>query len=364
MSTVHMNPAPIDEPQADIDWAPLSLDRVRAGYRDSKGTERALVGPETLQLAPGDLICLLGPNGAGKSTLLRTMSGMQPPLSGVVSIGGKNVAALSSRHIARQLAVVLTERVGAGLMTVYDLVSLGRHPFTDWTGRLQSHDHAVVQASMRTAGVEGLADRLVDELSDGERQKVMVAKALAQEPAVMILDEITAFLDLPRRIEIMQTLRTLAHDHGRAILLSTHDLDLAVHTADALWLLKEGRLLKGMPEELVLDGTFASVFENDTVLFDRHSGTFRMRRRGRGRAVVLGDGISARWTRNAFERVGFDVADRPDSNVDVAFEVEEAGTGTVWKESRQGNAVAAHATLTQAVEALRRGRGAVAVERA
>jgi iron complex transport system ATP-binding protein len=261
-------------------------------------------------LRVGELVCLIGPNGAGKSTLIRTLAGMQPPLSGSAAIMGDDVHQLSARELARRLSVVLTERVNPGLLTAYTLASLGRHPHTNWSGRLTAQDDAAVRGALDAVGAAALADRQVIELSDGERQKIMIARALAQEPAVMILDEPTAYLDMPRRVEVMQLLRGLAHDDGRAILLSTHDLDLALRTADRIWLMTgEGALHAGAPEDLVLSGAFEAAFRAEGVTFDAQTGAFRIKARALGAIRVEGEGLSALWTRRALERAGFVVDD-------------------------------------------------------
>jgi iron complex transport system ATP-binding protein len=186
---------------------------------------------------------------------------------------------------------------------------------------LTDQDHDVVRRAMRTVGAEDLARRPVGELSDGERQKVMVARALAQEPEVMILDEVTAFLDLPRRVEIMRLLREIAHREGKSILLSTHDLDLALRSADCIWLLPKGGALQvGAPEELVLSGAFAEAFASEGVAFDDRRGAFRISERHEAGAVrVTGEEIGALWTARALERCGFSVAENGD---DAALSVE------------------------------------------
>jgi iron complex transport system ATP-binding protein len=218
-----------------------------------------LIEGVSVALRPGELVCLLGPNGAGKSTLIRTLCGMQAPLAGRVLLGGEPLEKLSAREVARRMSLVLTERVAVGLMPVATLVALGRHPYTRWGGRLRPEDREAVWRAMADAGIEAMACRPVCELSDGERQKVMIARALAQEPQVMILDEATAFLDLPRRVELMHLLRRLTRSRRRAILLSTHDLELALRCADRLWLLPLGGPLQdGAPEDLVLSGAFGS----------------------------------------------------------------------------------------------------------
>ena len=232
----------------------LTTQHVSIGYtgtRLSTKQRRVVAQGLNLILQQGELVCLLGPNGTGKSTLMRTLAGAQPALHGRVYIGSDDVHGLPAAEVARRMAVVLTERVDVGHLSAYGLVALGRYPYTNWLGQLTANDHAAIQAAMRAARCESLAQRIVGELSDGERQRVMIARALAQAAPIILLDEPTAFLDLPRRIEIMLLLRTLAHDAGKAILVSTHDLDLALHYADQLWLMpKEGALISGTPHEL------------------------------------------------------------------------------------------------------------------
>ncbi len=287
----------------------------------------------TAVLAPGELVCLLGPNGAGKSTLMRTLAGMQPSLGGEVLVAGDPLARLTPRELARRISVVLTDRVQTWILSAYELVALGRHPYTDWSGRLTAADHERVRWAITTVGAEDLADRLVSELSDGERQKVMVARALAQEPSIMLLDEITAFLDLPRRVDIMTTLRTLAHKSGRALLLSTHDLDLALRTADRIWLLARGGMFRvGTPEQLVLSGAFEDAFRSEGIDFDRASGSFRVHRQPIGRATIVGDGVEAAWMARAAERVGYEIV-AAGAAADVIVEL----TDEVWLCRRAGD---------------------------
>ncbi len=270
---------------------------------------RVIAAQLDLTLHAGELVCLIGPNGAGKSTLMRTLAGMQPALSGSVTLMDDDVQRLPARELARRLSVVLTERINPGLLTAYTVVALGRHPYTDWSGRLTAQDDAIVHAAIAAVGANDLADRQVGELSDGERQKIMIARALAQEPALMILDEPTAFLDLPRRVEIMQLLRNLAHDQNRAILLSTHDLDLALRTTDRIWLLSsDGSLQTGAPEDLVLNGAFARAFSAEGVAFDLQTGAFRSSGSARKQISLSGEGLPAIWTQRALERAGFSIA--------------------------------------------------------
>ncbi|PJF46560.1 MAG: ABC transporter ATP-binding protein [Candidatus Thermofonsia Clade 3 bacterium] len=252
-----------DAPPPNGDESAIRATDLITGYRN--GTSRRVVHRGlNLSLSRGKLTALLGPNGAGKSTLMRTLCGLQPPLGGTVWIDGEPLHALSPERRARKLAVVLTDRVDVGYMTAYALAALGRTPYTRWDGRLTAEDEAIVQEAMRAARCEALAARAVAQLSDGERQRVMIARALAQQTPIILLDEPTAFLDLPRRIEIMHLLRDLAHQTGRALLISTHDLELALRYADALWLMGgDGTFVAGTPEQVHRRGELLRVFADE-----------------------------------------------------------------------------------------------------
>lgn len=294
--------------------AVLSLQGLTIGYsRPTKIVAQHL----TLQLKAGEMVCLLGPNGAGKSTLLRTIAAMQAPLAGQVLLNGDNIHRLSPRERAQQLSIVLTQRIDGGLLTGYELVALGRHPYTDMTGRLSTHDKAVIEWAVEAVEATALAPRLISTLSDGERQKMMIARALAQEPAVMLLDEPTAFLDLPRRVELMRLLRHLAEHTGRVILISTHDLELALRSAHRLWLMDGNGIIRdGTPEDLILNGAFQATFDSSGVAFDPETGMFKLHQQTRGDVSVHGEGLAHFWTRHALEREGFRVVS------DAALQIE------------------------------------------
>lgn len=286
----------------------LHTHNLSIGYT-ANSTRRVVAADIEASLHEGELVCLLGPNGVGKSTLLRTLAGMQKPLAGEVWLGTEKLTALTPQEVAKRLSVVLTEQIEVGLLlSAYALVALGRYPYTDWMGRLTPADEVVVQWALEAVGAAELAARPVSQLSDGERQKVMIARALAQEPQLLVLDEPTAFLDLPRRVEIMSILRQLARQEKRAVLLSTHDLDLALRLADKIWLLgREGDLHVGAPEDLVLSGAFAHAFHSEGVQFDMLTGSFKIQRPPQGGIDVVGEGLTAVWTTRALERAGFAV---------------------------------------------------------
>jgi len=289
----------------------LTAENLDIGYRSRRNTT-VVARNLSLKLETGEFVCLLGPNGAGKSTLMRTIAGIQPPLEGSVVLDGVDIQTLTPNQRATRLSVVLTERATAGLLTGYAMVCLGRFPHTGWFGGMTGKDRDAVHNAIELVGAQALSDRPVAELSDGERQRIMMARALAQEPRLMILDEITAFLDLPRRIEIVRLLGKLASDAEHSILISTHDLDLALRTADRIWLLgADGTLVTGAPEDLILDGSFGKAFADEGVDFDPLDGSFRLGTEYRA-AIELsgGDTVQRTWTNRALERNGFQPLDQ------------------------------------------------------
>jgi cobalamin transport system ATP-binding protein len=335
--------------------AAIDLD---VGYTARGSEPRTVLAAVSARVEAGELICVLGPNGAGKSTLLRTLAGMQPPLAGRVEVLGSPLSSLRPRQLARRIGVVLPERVQAGMLTAAALVALGRHPYTDWLGRMRPEDQAKVDQAIRAVGAEHLAMRDVGNLSDGERQKVMIARALAQEPTLLILDEPTAFLDLPGRVEVMALLLALARQPagsgGRAVLLSTHDLDLALHSADRVWLLDgRGRMTAGAPEDLVLGGDFQAAFERQQVRYDAESGSFRIAAEPGGRIRLDGGGLAGRWTRRALERRGFAVEEGPGGDDETpAVTIDAGATERVWRLARGGTATV-HRSIEELLRALR-----------
>ena len=196
-----------------------------------------VAGPLNATLREGELCCLLGANGAGKSTLLRTLAAFQAPLGGEIRLDGRRLQDIPPRELSTLIGIVLTERIRTPGTTVRDMVAMGRSPYTNFWGRLTDEDNRYVDEAIRQVGIASLAGRQMATLSDGERQKVMIAKALAQGTPIILLDEPTAFLDFPSKVETMLLLSRLAHDMGKCIFLSTHDLDMALQTADRLWLM-------------------------------------------------------------------------------------------------------------------------------
>lgn len=218
------------------------------------------------------------PTGAGKSTLMRTIAGLQAPLGGAASLDGEDIARMRPASRARRIAVVLTERQFSPGLKVEDVVSLGRQPFTSWQGHLTKDDMRIADEAMAKAKASAFKGRFFDDLSDGERQRVMIARAIAQTARIMILDEITAFLDLPGRVETMSLLRSHARDSGAIVLLSSHDLDLSLQLADTVWLLDgRGGFKAGSPALLAGEGAIGAAFDTETIAFSRELGRFELR---------------------------------------------------------------------------------------
>lgn len=328
----------------------LTAESLSIGYRRGASL-RPIAQQLNLTLRQGELVALLGPNGAGKSTLLRTLAGLHSPLAGRVLLGERDLSRLSLPERARLLGVVLTDRVDSGAFQAREVVALGRYPYTGWAARLSPEDHEVVEWALRAVDGAALADRPLSHLSDGERQKIMIARALAQQPQVIILDEPTAYLDLPRRVEIMHLLRSLARTTDCAILLSTHDVELALRISDQMWLLADGKMRIGAPEDLVLDGGFARAFISGMhgTVFEPETGTFAMQRTPAASPIQITGGteIETIWTRRAAERAGMQV----DPSAADRIEIHDRG----WRLIRAGQIAGECATLYELVERLKQG---------
>ena len=271
--------------------ATITFKNLTIGYR-SKHQLRAIASSICASLQDDELTCLIGANGVGKSTLLRTLAGFQPALEGEIQLSvkqpassssdvpkdyssqlssktsGKSLSAFSAQELARIIGVVLTSKPDVTQLTVKEVVGIGRSPYTNFWGTLSSSDHQIVDDAIQQVGIPHLASRYIQELSDGERQKVMIAKALAQQTSIIILDEPTAFLDFPSKVETLQMLRRLAHEQHKSILLSTHDVELALQLSDRLWLMEENHLSIGTPRELAADGSLSRFINRDGIRFN------------------------------------------------------------------------------------------------
>ena len=252
-----------------LEMETVRLEHLAIGYK-AKNNRKVVARDMNASLHSDRMTCLIGPNGVGKSTLLRTLSAFQPPLEGRVLVNGSDLSQLQERQLAKLIGVVLTTRPDVQNMTVKEMVALGRSPYTGFWGKLSAEDKTIVAEAISMVGIEALASRMIQNLSDGERQKVMIAKALAQQTPVIYLDEPTAFLDYPSKVEMMQTLHHLSRSAHKTVFLSTHDLELALQISDVIWLMTpDGHVHIGTPRELADSGELSAFVEQKGIVFDR-----------------------------------------------------------------------------------------------
>jgi iron complex transport system ATP-binding protein len=296
------------EPVASIETVDLTV-----GYSHHQ-IKNSLLENLNVKLRLGELICFMGPNGVGKSTLIRTLVGLQKPLAGHIKYNGEIPKAYPHHELPRHIAVVLTDRISAVNMTVYEVVSFGRYPYLNWNVKLSKSDSEIIDQSLKQVRISHLKEKKLYELSDGQLQMVMIARAVIQDTPIILLDEPTAHLDLNNRLEIMNLLRKLAHQFNKAILVATHELDLALQTADLIWLAgNDKNIITGIPEDLVLNGSFDSIFKFKG--FDLKTGKVQ-HEPYRGITIKLSvTGHQYLWAKNALERNGFMVNDQEGSHV-------------------------------------------------
>lgn len=298
----------------------IELHSLAIGYSNRHSVKTVAEGiSDTIR--SGELTCLLGENGAGKSTLLRTLSGFLPHLGGEITILGKPLSDYREKELATVIGVVLTEKTNLQNMTVAELVGMGRSPYTGFWGRLTDEDRRMVDEAMALVGIEALASRMVQTLSDGERQKVMIAKALAQKTPIIFLDEPTAFLDYPSKVEILHLLHRLSREMDKTIFLSTHDLELALQIADRLWLMARGSgVITGTPEDLALNGTLDRFFRRKGVAFEKQTGLYRIEPEYHSAVRLTGDEIACQMVRKALRRCGIDASAENDAPISIHAE--------------------------------------------
>lgn len=282
----------------------IELRNLSIGYL-TKNNRKIVASDINADIFSGELTCLLGANGIGKSTLLRTLSAFQPKLEGQINIEGKEIETYSEKQLSTLIGVVLTEKCDIKNMTARELIGLGRSPYTGFWGTLSDTDKAIVDKAISMVKIEDLASRMMHTLSDGERQKVMIAKASAQETPIIFLDEPTAFLDFPSKVEIMQLLHRLSRQTNKTIFLSTHDLELALQIADKIWLIdKQSGINIGTPEDLSLSGHLTSFFARKGIIFDEETGLFRIENTYTKQIKLTGHGQMYSMVRKALLRNG------------------------------------------------------------
>ena len=254
----------------------IELRNLSIGYQTKHGIKTVATGIDGT-IKSGELTCLLGANGVGKSTLLKTLSSFQPKTGGEILLEGRELSEYSDKQLSRLIGVVLTEKPDVRNMTVRELVSLGRSPYTGFWGTYSKDDLQVVDEAIAMVGIEPLKKRMVHTLSDGERQKVMIAKALAQQTPVIYLDEPTAFLDYPSKVEVLQLLCRISREADKVIFLSTHDVELALQRADTIWLMTQGEAVAiGSPKALAEQGALGRFIEREGIVFDPKTMTIKV----------------------------------------------------------------------------------------
>lgn len=285
----------------------LKIENLEIGYSLKKEHKNVLFNNINLSANSGELIALIGKNGVGKSTLLRNIAGLQESLAGNISFYNKLLRKYKRSEFARLVSFVSTEIVRVNNLKVFDLVALGRFPHTNWMGKLQTEDIVRSNEAIGMVGMKSYLNKNVDEISDGERQRVMIARTLAQDTKVIVLDEPTAFLDLPNKFEIVHLLNKLSKEENKTILFSTHDLNTAIHEADKIWLMLDDKIIEGAPEDLILNNQFNELFKESTLNFDKIKGDFRMKREPIDKIGLFGEGLYYNWTKKALERLDFKV---------------------------------------------------------
>jgi len=295
----------------------LQIKNLSIGYNLAKNQVHNLMSNINLSAKKAELIALVGSNGIGKSTLLKSITNLQEFLSGEITILGKAVSLHKRQELAKLVSFVSTEVVNVSNLTVKDIVSLGRFPHTNWLGKLSQNDKNIIDSSIEAVGIEDFISKNINELSDGERQKVMIARTLAQDTKIIILDEPTAFLDIPNKNEIVHILNELSKKKNKTIIFSTHDLNIAIREADKIWLMTKHKIYENSPEDLILNNKFEKIFENKKIFFDKLTGDFNKRKYPAKNISLVGEDEVFVWTKKALERINFHVVCNKELSINV-----------------------------------------------
>lgn len=285
----------------------IELKNVSVGYEQAGRTSIEILKDVNYDAAPGEMVALIGSNGIGKSTLLRTMVGFQKYFAGEVKVNGSELKEMGIKELARIMSFVSTENIRVANMTVFDLVSFGRFPYTNWMGKLTETDREKVEDAIDKVGLHSFKNRQITRVSDGERQRAMIARAVAQDTPVIILDEPTAFLDVSNKYEIFHLLQALTREQGKTIILSSHDLNIALREVDKLWIVTDNGNFQGAPEDAVLNGWLNKLFKNENIGFDLKEGEYFFKKEFKAKVKVEGEGLQLIWTLRALNRVGYQI---------------------------------------------------------
>jgi len=312
----------------------IELENLSVGYLQSDGTPLEIVTDLNLTATKGEIVALIGSNGIGKSTLLRSISGFQDYFSGFIKINGKDLKQLNSKELARLMSFVSTENIQVSNMTVFDLVAYGRFPYTNWIGTLSENDRKTVKEAIEKVGLKGFENRMTTQISDGEKQRAVIARALAQDTPIIILDEPTAYLDVSNKYEIFHLLQILAKEKQKTVVLSTHDLNIALREVDKLWIITDTKSYQGAPEDAVLSGWLDQLFDNEHIGFDLKEGEYFFKKEFKAKVKVEGEGLPLIWTLRALNRAGYQIVveAQPDFMVEVSSKSWKLNSGKSVKD--------------------------------
>jgi iron complex transport system ATP-binding protein len=278
------------------------------------------------------MICLLGINGAGKSTLLRTLAGIIPPIEGEVLLNNKSIHQIKRNELAKKLSVVLTDKIDVNYLKTIELIALGRYPYMGWLGGLDNEDEAKIEWAMEATDTKSLAHKYILELSDGERQKVLIARALAQDAPLIFLDEPTAHLDISNKFMIFGLLHRLTVEAQKAIVMATHDLELALQVADKLWVIQPNQTVTvGIPEDLVLNGYIEGLFAKQDFFFNKSMGCFQIQYHSFQKKEIYleGEGEVKYWTERLLQRTGFKIQKNMTSDA-ITIRIKQENQKIFW----------------------------------
>lgn len=303
----------------------IQIKQLSIGYPNAASTAKGVILPAiTATVNSGELLALVGRNGIGKSTFLRTIAGQQPALDGMVLIKDKPLFSYTRAELSRVISFVSTDILSIPHLKVFDLVAMGRYPYTNWMGTLKVADKMVIYDALEMVELRSLAWRTIDTLSDGERQRTLIARALVQDTPVMVLDEPTAYLDVVHKYEIMNLLRQIAHKENKTIIFSTHDLNIAMDMVDKIWLMTKSDIVEGAPEDMIMTAAFDKMLNRTHLSFDRIQGEFHLGRRML-KTIAVHSKQDVRWIRHALERFNYKVlhnpASTPDNTPELLYEI-------------------------------------------
>jgi iron complex transport system ATP-binding protein len=306
----------------------IAIDQLSVGYQ--KGKKKLLVKERiNFSANSGELVALIGSNGIGKSTLLRTLSGFQKQLDGKILINGQDLLSFKTKELAKVMSFVSTESVRVQNLRVWELLSIGRFAYTNFIGSLTGEDQKIIQHAIELVGLSGYEDRMIDQISDGERQRVMIARTLVQDTPLIILDEPTAFLDIRNKYEVIHLLHRFAKCENKTIIFSTHDLNVALPEVDKVWLMLDDRVVEGAPEDLIIAGYFEQMFHSERVYFKADSGDFMLRKNVIGSYRLVGKkGLEFIWTKRSMERIGLIENEHEPT---IVINIDQFHGHTIWK---------------------------------